>query len=301
MPRVVPAKSSAARLLKGLTPLAGAAAATLFFAAPASASWISTKHGGSPNADAIHSLYLILLITGLVVFFLVEGLLVYTLWKFRASRGHEAKQIHGNTRLEIGWTGGAAVLVVILAIVSFIKLGDIRNPPNSDASGFATTVIKADPGTNQKLPPNKKALEIKITGYQYGWRFTYVTDDPATNGVYAYRDLYVPTNTTTMLSITSQDVIHAWWIPQLGGKFDAVPGFHNWTWFKIPGDKAGDVFRGQCAELCGRNHANMTASVHALSPERFTQWLADKKKQLDQSKADAAQQRKIVDAGGTLQ
>jgi cytochrome c oxidase subunit 2 len=296
----VPRKSPVARLQKAFAPLAAAASASLFFAESASANWIAPEHGGSPNADSIHSLYMILLITGLVVFVLVEGLLVYTLWKFKASRGHEAKQIHGNTTLEIGWTGGAALLVIILAVVSFFKLGEIRDPPNSDASGFKTIAIAKDPGTNQKLPPNGKAMHIKITAFQYGWRFTYDDGDPATPDVYAYRDLYAPTNTTVELDITSTDVIHSWWIPKLGGKFDAVQGFHNWTWFKIPGDQAGTVFRGQCAELCGRNHANMTSSVHALSPADFQTWLTDKQNQLAQSKTEAAKQRAIVDAGETL-
>ncbi|MBJ7470181.1 MAG: cytochrome c oxidase subunit II [Solirubrobacteraceae bacterium] len=296
----MPAQSSVGRLRQGLIPLAAAATATLLFAEPAAADWISPERGGSPNADAIHSLYMILLVVGLIVFFAVEGLLLYTLWKFKASRGHEAKQIHGNTKLEIGWTGGAAVLVVILAIVSFAKLGEIRNPPNSDPAGFRVAAIAEDPGTNQKLPPNKQGLHIKVTGYQYGWRYTYDDGNPATQDPYTYRDLYAPTQTTVLLSITSSDVIHSWWIPELGGKFDAVDGFNNWTWFKIPADKAGVSFRGQCAELCGRNHANMTASVKALTPSEFDAWLTAKRTELDQSAKDAAAQRAVVEAGKEL-
>ncbi len=191
--------------------------------------------------------------------------------------------------------------MIILAVVSFLKLGAIRNPPNSDASGFATTQIAKDPGSNQKLPKDGKGLLIRVTAYQYGFRFTYDDGDPSTQDPYAYRDLYAPTNTTVLLSITSQDVNHAWWIPKLGGKFDAVNGFNNWTWFKIPGKFAGTTFRGQCAELCGRNHANMTASVHALSPADFATWLADKKTQLAQSKEAAAKQRALIEAGKPLQ
>jgi cytochrome c oxidase subunit 2 len=288
------------RLSKGFLPLTVAASASLFLAGSASANWISPETGGSPNADAIHSLYMILLITGLVVFFLVEGLLVYTLWRFRASRGHEAKQVHGNTQLEIGWTGGAAVLVIVLAVVSFLKLDEIRKPPNSDASGAPTRVLAAEKGTNKELPPNKQGLQILVTGFQYGWRFTYDDGNDATLDPYTYHDLVVPTGTTVLLGISSQDVIHSWWVPRLGGKFDAVPGFRNWTWFKIPADQAGNTFTGQCAELCGRNHANMTASVQAKTPAQFATWLATKKSELDQAKTDGAAQRAIVDAGDTL-
>ncbi len=73
-----------------------------------------------------------------------------------------------------------------------------------------------------------------MEGYQYGWRFRYVDNDPATTDPIAYRDLYAPTNTTVLLRITSKDVNHAWWIPRLGGKFDAVKGYHIWTWFRSP-------------------------------------------------------------------
>ncbi|MEH3054857.1 MAG: cytochrome c oxidase subunit II [Patulibacter minatonensis] len=297
----MPLKTLPAGLRKAIAASAVTATATLLLADSASASWIAPETGGSPNADAIHSLYMILLVAGLITFFAVEGLLLYTLWKFKASRGHEAKQIHGNTQLEVGLTAGAAGLVIILAIVSFLKLGEIRNPPNSDAAGYPVTDVAKDPGTNQKLPPNGKALLIKVTAYQYGFRFTYDDGNPATQDPYAYRDLVVPTNTTVLLSITSQDVNHAWWIPKLGGKFDAVNGFNNWTWFKIPGDQAGTTFRGQCAELCGRNHANMTASVIAKSPTEFKAWLEDKKTQLTESKDEAAKQRTLIDAGKTLQ
>lgn len=300
IPAVVSRKSLFARLHQGFLPVTAAASASLFLAESASAGLFSPESGGSPNADAINSLYMILFITGLVVFFLVEGLLLFTLWKFRASRGHKAKQIHGNTKLEIAWTGGAAVLVVILAVVSFLKLDEIRKPPNSDASGVQTGVVAEDPGTNQELPPNKRALKVVVTGYQYGWRYTYDDGDASTKDPYVYHDLVAPTNTTVLLSITSQDVIHSWWIPKLGGKFDAVPGFNSWTWFKIPGDLAGETFTGQCAELCGRNHANMTATVKALEPAAFTAWLETKKLELEQAETDAAAQRRAVDAGETL-
>jgi cytochrome c oxidase subunit II len=107
----------------------------------------------------------------------------------------------------------------------------------------------------------------------------------------------VPTGVTVTLAIRSQDVAHSWWIPKLGGKFDAVPKHTNYTWFNIPADKAGQEFRGQCAELCGRNHANMRATVRALTPTQFEAWLESKKQQIKASNAAAAQQRRRVDAG----
>ena len=105
------------------------------------------------------------------------------------------------------------------------------------------------------------------------WRYTY-PDGDANNvsTAFAYKEMVVPANTTVTLDITGQDVAHSWWIPKLGGKFDAVPGYTNYTWFKAR--KAGAVYRGQCAELCGRNHANMLADVRAVTPTAFKAWLA---------------------------
>ena len=102
----------------------------------------------------------------------------------------------------------------------------------------------------------------------------------------------MPVGVTVTLKIRAQDVAHSWWIPQLGGKFDAIPKHTNYTWFKIPADKAGTTFRGQCAELCGRNHANMIAAVKAVTPAEFDKWLSDKKAQIktsDDAAAAAAQ------------
>jgi cytochrome c oxidase subunit 2 len=101
--------------------------------------------------------------------------------------------------------------------------------------------------------------------------------------------MVVPTNTTVVLKVVAQDVIHSWWIPKLGGKVDATPGYTNKTWFKIP--KEG-VYPGQCAELCGRGHANMVAQVRAVSPTEYESWVAEQKKLINQANADAAKQRK---------
>ena len=115
--------------------------------------------------------------------------------------------------------------------------------------------------------------------------------------VYAYNDLYVPVGMTVTLSIKSVDVAHSWWIPKLGGKMDAIPGYTNRTWFKIPPSaiKPGEkqvVYNGQCAELCGRNHADMLARVIGLRYDDWKAWFDNKARQLQQAKADAANERK---------
>jgi cytochrome c oxidase subunit 2 len=269
-------------------------------AGSAFASAIAPEAGGSPNADDIHSLYMIVLVVAIVIFVGVEGALLYSVVKFRARKGAVPAQIRGNTRLEIGWTVGAALILVVLAIVTFAKLSPIRNPPNSGAAGFQTAngVLTAA-GPSKKLPPNGKSLNICVNGQQYIWRYTYSQDcnNAPLDAPFSYTDLVVPVDTTITLDIRAQDVAHSWWIPKLGGKFDAIPGYTNYTWFKIPGRLAGASFRGQCAELCGRNHANMVAFVKAVTPSQFEQYLATRKAQIKAGNAEAVKQRKAVLSG----
>ncbi len=112
--------------------------------------------------------------------------------------------------------------------------------------------------------------------------------------------MVVPTKTTVTLNIVSSDVVHSWWIPALGGKYQAVPGYHNYGWFKI--EKPG-VYRGQCANLCGRGHARMIAIVRAEEPAEFDIWLANQKRMLEEANAEAARtgqdQRPARPAGRT--
>jgi cytochrome c oxidase subunit 2 len=107
--------------------------------------------------------------------------------------------------------------------------------------------------------------------------------------------MVVPVDTTVTLDINAQDVAHSWWIPKLGGKFDAIPGYTNHTWFKIPPKLAGQVFTGQCAELCGRNHANMTAQVRAVTPPEYEKWLDQRKADIKAADDAAAKQRAQIE------
>jgi len=271
---------------------AGAVAGGLALAAGASADLLTPESGGSANADDIDTLYKIVLVVATVIFIGVEGALVYSLVKFRARKNAVAAQIRGNTRLEIGWTIGAAVVLVVLAVVTFAMLGGIRTPPNSDADGFATPVVQnvSSASAFQPRPPNGRSLNIKVNGQRYVWRYTYPDDDDnVLNNAFSYVEMVVPTKTTITLNIDAQDVAHSWWIPALGGKFDGVPGHTNFTWFKI--DKPG-VYRGQCAELCGRNHADMVAQVRAVEPAEFKTWLETKEREIDENNAGALERRK---------
>lgn len=266
----------------------------------ASADLLTPQSGGSPNADDIDTLYKFVFAVAILVFVGVEGVLLYSVFKFKAKKGRVAAQIRGNTRLEIGWTVGAAVILVVLATLTFVKLDAIRNPPDSSSNGLQL----AD--TSRRLPPNGKSLNICVNGQQYIWRFTYAQDCKAGKNLgapFSYEEMVVPVDTTVTLDINAQDVAHSWWIPELGGKFDAIPGYTNHTWFKVPGkfgtEPGGHVFFGQCAELCGRGHANMTARVRAVSVEEYQRWLAQRKADITSAEKQGAAQRKQLESGST--
>ena len=271
--------------------------ATLLLPADAFANFFTPKSGGSPNANEIDSLYKIILYIAAVVFVVVEGALVYSVFRFRARRSTVAAQIHGNTPLEIGWTVAAALILVVLTIVTFVKLPSIINPPNSTARGSFLSASVTEPS-----PPNGKKLTICVQGRQFIWRYTYGNgcnnNAFASRLPYSYQEMYVPANTTVILVIQATDVIHSWWVPSLGGKVDAVPGYTTYTWFKAP--HAGSLYHGQCAQLCGRQHAFMTALVRVLTPGQYSQWLQTQAGLINAANTRVTQLRQILSAAHEL-
>jgi cytochrome c oxidase subunit II len=247
------------------------------------------ESGGSPQAEDIDTLYKITLYIGIVIFVGVEGTLIYSLVKYRARRGGpEAHQIHGNTPLEIGWTIGAAVILVVLTVVTFIYLPDIENPPPSGPNGLRAEQARFA-SIDQPEPPRSGGpiLRIKVNGQQYLWRYDYSGRDQ----LFAYYEMVVPTDTTVVLEVSASDVIHSWWIPKLGGKVDGVPGHINETWFKVPAGKEG-IYTGQCAELCGAGHADMRARVRAVTPDEFEDWARRTRDDITAAGDALAEQRK---------
>ncbi|MDQ5819954.1 MAG: cytochrome c oxidase subunit II [Actinomycetota bacterium] len=204
----------------------------------------------SPNADRIRDSYWLILAFAGAIFVLVEGALLVFILRFRGrgrAREVEGPQLHGSTRLELVWT---AVPIVILAVISgfvFYKLPGIQDVP------------KAQAGTEE--------LRIKVVAHQFYWQFEYPND------VVSIDELRVPTNRVVTLDIESEDVVHSWWIPEFSGKFDAIPGEVNHTWFRV--SEAG-TYRGRCGEFCGIFHAAMEAKVIATSPAEFDQWISSR-------------------------
>jgi cytochrome c oxidase subunit 2 len=194
----------------------------------------------SPNAHHTLTAYYVILGFTAAIFVIVEGALIAFIVKYRSrtnERTDEGAQVHGHTRLEVIWTVIPVLILCVIGIVVFVELPNISSAPAA-----------ANP------------LRVTVEGHQYYWQFDYP------NGARSINDLYVPVGRVVDLKIVSSDVVHSWWIPELGGKIQALPGITNHTWFQA--DKAG-TYVGQCAELCGLYHAAMEARVIATSDADF--------------------------------
>jgi cytochrome c oxidase subunit 2 len=202
----------------------------------------------SSNATDIRTSYLFVSIFVLAIFVLVETLLVVFVIRYRRrrrARFDEGAPIHGATKLEVLWTALPVVVLFLIASFIFFELPGIANVPSA----------------------TQGQLVIKITGRQFYWQFEYP------NGVIAIDTMRAPVGVPVRLEVTAplNDVIHSWWIPALGGKKDAIPGIVNQTWFEA---KKTGVYTGQCAELCGLEHANMRARVDVMPKPAFERWLS---------------------------
>lgn len=213
----------------------------------------------SPNGKTLHELYNLISLPALVVFFLIEGLLLFIIVRYRRRAlppGYRPPQWHGNTVLEVVWTIIPALLMVWIGWLSFTVLQrDFAQP------AAATS-------------PNE--LNIAIEAHQFGWKYTYPDGVTVTSEAQqaAQNPMVIPTGRVVRLRLTSIDVIHSWWVPGLMGKTDTVPGYDNYTWIRV--DKPGQ-WRGQCAELCGVGHYTMELRVKAVSPDEYEDWVAEQK------------------------
>ena len=239
-----------------LTVLCGLLLAVAAFAAPAALA----DNGGftpvapeSPNADGIRDSFLFVSIFVVGIFVLVEGLLVAFVFRYRRrkrARFEDGAPIHGATKVELAWTAFPVVVLFLVAAFVFVELPGISDVPEAGAG--------------------EEQLEVRVVGRQFYWQFEYP------NGVIAIDTMRAPAGIPVRLEVTApdDDVIHSWWIPALGGKMDAIPGRVNETWFEA--EEPG-TYTGQCAELCGVEHAKMLASVEVLSADAFDAWLEERR------------------------
>lgn len=187
-----------------------------------------------------------LLYMGVVVFILVEALLLVILVRFRDRDGNrEAKQFHGNSTLEIGWT------LIPAVILAFIAVPTIK------------TIFK----TQAKAIPS--ALQVQVIGHQWWWEFRYPQ-----YGVVTANELYLPVGRTANFALTTKDVLHSFWVPKLNGKRDLISNHTNYIWFT---PDSAFAWNGFCAEFCGTSHANMRFKVFTVPPSEFEAWIAHQK------------------------
>jgi cytochrome c oxidase subunit 2 len=203
----------------------------------------STLHPTADAGSAIDALYRQIFWWAVVVFVVVQAALVVTLIRFRKRPGAgEARQVHGNTLVEITWTLAPAAIIVAIAVPTIKTIFTVRGDP----------------------PPD--ALQIEVVGHQWWWEYRY----PAL-GIVTANELHLPQGRPVVLNITSADVIHSFWAPKLHGKRDAMPG--HVTRLVFTPDSAG-TYLGQCAEFCGESHANMRLRVTVQPPAEFGAWVA---------------------------
>ena len=190
-----------------------------------------------------------LLLLGTIVFILVEGVLVFIVFKYRRRENQGTPpQTHGSTKLEIAWTLIPAVILVFIAVPT------VRT--------IFITQAQAAPGS----------LNIEVTGHQWWWEFKYPE-----YGVTTANEIYLPVGRTVNFRLRSADVIHSFWTPQLGGKRDVVTNRTNYMWYTPDTSISSNVWNGFCVEYCGASHANMRFRVFTVSQQQFDSWVAGQK------------------------
>jgi cytochrome c oxidase subunit 2 len=197
------------------------------------------------NRD-VTSLFNLLIWLGTIVFIFTEGMLLYALWRYRSrpDKPRRPEQVRGNTRLEILWTVIPAVVLAIIAVPTVQTIFKTQSTARADA------------------------VQVEVIGHQWWWEFRY----PQYN-VTTANEVYLPIGRTVNFALKTQDVLHSFWIPALGGKRDLVNNRTNYLWF-TPDSTTEDAFNGFCAEFCGLSHANMRFKAFTVTSQQFASWIA---------------------------
>jgi cytochrome c oxidase subunit 2 len=273
-----------AKLAAALVPLVGS------LPAHAESGWglLNMTQGVTEISRKIYDLHMEIFWVCVIIAVIVFGAMIWSIVTYRKSKGAVADVtlVH-NTKVELIWTTIPVVILVFMAVPAARTLVEIEDTTKTD-------------------------LSIKVTGFQWGWQYDYLDSgvayfsrldrksdsarelmsgiDPTTVDHYLLsvdKPLVVPVGMKVRLLITGADVIHSWWVPAFGVKKDAIPGFVNEAWFKVDTDKPG-LYRGQCAELCGRDHGFMPIVVDVRSKADFAAWLKDKAAEQKQAAAPPA-------------
>ncbi len=230
----------------------------------------------SPNADDLNTLYWVLLAIAGILVVAINLALVAVVVRFRAARGREPRRL--KTRRPPQLAAGAAFAVLAAAV---LVAGIVFTESASDVEASGPDGLEAAANTTAQrqvsLPAGDPApLAIDAAGQQWIWRYEYP------DGTFSYYELVVPVDTAVVVKLDSTDVVHRWWVPGLGGKFDAVPGEANSTWFKA--DEEG-TYEGQSYAFSGPAYAVMRTKVRVVSVTEYEQWLEDQAAGIQESQA----------------
>jgi len=254
-------------LVVGLTGL------TLLLTGCVSGTPLDTLQPEGPAARTIQNLVTPVFAVAAVVFVLVEGAVVYILWRYRRRPDEPddaaPEQVHGNTRLEVGWTILPAVILAPIAVFTVATIFTLEQRDDD-------------------------AIRIDVRGAQWWWEFSYDVDGDGENDIVTAAEMVIPAGRQVDLSISSYDVIHSFWIPRLNGKRDAVPG--RLSTLSMEADEPG-YYWGQCTEFCGLSHANMRMRVVALPPDEYEQWVQTQLQPAPEPQTAAEQRGRAVFIG----
>ena len=276
--------------VKTMTITGAVAAAVTILSAPAFAGYeqLNMTEGVTPISKDAYDLHMLILWICVWIGVVVFGVMLWSIWKHRKANGVEPAQFHHSTKAEIIWTIIPVLILVGMAVPAtktLIKMEDSSDPD----------------------------LTIKVTGYQWKWRYDYLGEGISfysnlaeTSRAAIYSDpnkvenyllevdnrVVIPINKKVRFLITADDVIHSWWVPKLGMKRDAIPGFMNEMWTRV--ERPG-IYRGQCTELCGKDHGFMPVVVEAKTEEDYQAWLAE------QQVATASQRQGVAPASQRAQ
>jgi cytochrome c oxidase subunit 2 len=240
----------------------------LISAPAAMADWeLNMTRGVTEVSQSIYELHMLIFWICVWIGVVVFGVMFYSIFKHRKSKGAVAAQFHESLGLEVLWTAIPAVILIVMAVPATTTLIQMYDTTNSD-------------------------VDIKITGHQWKWQYDYLGEDvgffsnltTSQDEIYdrtekgenylleVDKHLVVPTGQKIRFLITSNDVIHAWWVPEIAVKKDAIPGYINESWALIPEGEEG-IYRGQCAELCGIQHGFMPIVLEAVTADQYQVWL----------------------------
>ena len=248
--------------------------AVLAFLSPLAAAQnqVNMSPGVTEIGADIFELHMLIMWICVVIGVAVFAVMFYSIYAHRKSKGHQASQFHESTKVEVAWTVVPFLILIAMAVPATSTLLEVYD--NDEAE-----------------------LDILITGYQWKWKYEYLVEsgEPvaffsnlATSQAEIYNTdrkgdnyllevdepLVIPTNTKVRFLVTANDVIHSWWVPEIAVKRDAIPGFINEAWTRVPEE---GIYRGQCTELCGAYHGFMPVEVHAVSRDEFDAWMAAKR------------------------